>query len=224
MKDRISVAVIAFAIGATLVGGVSVAAGKSPAHARACVTGKGALRLLSSHGKCAKGTKKLTLNVRGPRGVAGARGPAGPGARTTAANGNLTVTGDTGNTIMLKGTDLGVYVDCSDNDHAYVAILGADDYFVRGSAIWSGVGLVTASNVGDTDLMTSPSSPGLISFENHDSDVGSIASVSVQTGQGQASVQLLITDGTVSATVQVMLISDSQDCHAIATVVPATPA
>jgi hypothetical protein len=222
MKDRISVAVIAFAIGATLVGGVSVAAGGSPSHAKACVTGKGALRLLSSHGKCAKGTKKLTINARGPRGITGSRGPAGPGARTTAANGSLTVTGDTGNTIALKGTDLGVYVDCSNNDHAYVAILGADDYFVRGSAIWSGVGLFTDSTVGNSPLVTSPASPGLISFENHDSDSGSVADVSVRTGQGQASVQLLITDGSVTATVQAMLISDSQDCHAIATVTPTT--
>jgi hypothetical protein len=226
MKSRMLVAVIGFAVGATLVGGVSVAASKSAMQAKACVSGKGALTLLTKHGKCAKGSKKLTINARGVPGARGAKGrpgAAGPGARTTAANGNVTVTGDTGNTLNLKGTDLGVYVDCSDNDHAYVAILGADDYFVRGSAIWSGAALVASSNIGDSANSQSPANPGLISYENHDTDVGSVSLVSV-TGQGQAGLQLIITDGPVTATVQAMLIVDSQDCHAIATVTPTTTA
>jgi hypothetical protein len=225
MKGRLLVAVIGFAIGATLVGGVSVAASKSSSQAKACVSGKGALTLLSKHGKCSKGSQKLTINARGVPGARGAKGrpgAAGPGARTTAANGNVTVTADTGNTITIKGTDLGVYVDCSNNDHAYVGILGADDYFVRGSAIWTGVGVVASSDIGDSPNAQSPGSPGLISYENHDSDAGSVSTVSVQTGQGQASVQLIVTDGTVTATVQAMLLVDSQDCHGIATVTPST--
>jgi hypothetical protein len=72
-------ALIAFACGLCLAGGVATAASKAHGSAKACVSKKGALSLLH-HAKCPKGSHHVTLGAKGPRGLPGPRGTAGAAA------------------------------------------------------------------------------------------------------------------------------------------------
>jgi hypothetical protein len=77
MGNKLTTALMASTVAVAVIGG-GVAFGASTHHAVTACSKKSnhALGLLK-HGKCAKGSTKVTLGARGPR---GARGPAGPGA------------------------------------------------------------------------------------------------------------------------------------------------
>jgi hypothetical protein len=76
-------AVLAFACGLSLAGGIATAASRSTGSAKACISKKGVLSLLH-HGKCAKGTHKIKLGAQGPKGAKGGSGPRGlPGVSAT---------------------------------------------------------------------------------------------------------------------------------------------
>jgi hypothetical protein len=78
--SKAAIAALSFALGLTLAGGVAAVAASKPAAVKACVDSHHFLATASKH-KCPRGTRALTLGVKGPRGARGAKGvPGTPGA------------------------------------------------------------------------------------------------------------------------------------------------
>jgi hypothetical protein len=77
LHHRLAV-VVAFAIGATMAGGVAVAVSGSPATLKACANKSGTLALRSTKGafkgKCVHGFSPVTFNAKGRTGAKGATG------------------------------------------------------------------------------------------------------------------------------------------------------
>jgi hypothetical protein len=77
MRSKLTATVLVGAVAVALIGG-GVAVGASTHHAvKACSKESNHALGLLKHGKCPKGSEKVTLGAKGPRGK---RGPAGPGA------------------------------------------------------------------------------------------------------------------------------------------------
>jgi hypothetical protein len=69
---------MAFAVGASLAGGVAVAADRATTgQLRACANHNGVLRLARTNGGCPRGSTKVRFSVKGPQGKTGPRGLTG---------------------------------------------------------------------------------------------------------------------------------------------------
>lgn len=83
MRHHRLAVVAAFAIGATMAGGVAVAVSGSPSTLKACASKSGTLALRAtkgaSKGKCLHGFSPVTFNAKGRTGAKGATGAFKPG-------------------------------------------------------------------------------------------------------------------------------------------------
>ena len=139
-----TIAVIGTFCVAVIASGVTYAATSGSSAVKACANSKGVLRLLDAHGRCPKHYSKISLNQRGPRGRAGARGPAGPGATSLSVGSTVGLV--TKESKPIGGTTLTVEVLCNpanEESQVYVNLDAAGPAFsFEGTASTDGTGSI----------------------------------------------------------------------------------
>jgi hypothetical protein len=228
--------------GSAVVGGIAVASSTTPT-VHACANAKGSLALLSAKGKCAKGFSKVTIaktGPTGPKGAAGPRGnpgspgmpgapgPAGPGALSSVVTSTSTSALATGSSVVAGGTNLQVQSRCQAGTVAEVTFAGLGDYLVHGATEFVANGGVAASYVFNTSSSSTSSlpistGPGVLDFENNSPAASTTADIEADfasSGTGKLSTDVVVSDGTVTFTVDVFLEVDGSSCNATAQVTP----
>jgi hypothetical protein len=231
MKRTAVLVGLSFALGATLVGGVAVATTKSAASVKACATHKGALTLLSPKGKCAKGSRSVTIAKQGPRGPRGTTGSQGPGAKSSVAI--STSSSETANiegaTVHAGGTALAIHTECLVDSHAEIFITGAGDYLVTGPAqLDTSGGTADASFTFNGEHFAQPltdqigAGGSVIGFENDNPTAATTSDIDVvdTNGSQNLATDLLVAEGKLSFTVNVALFVNGTNCAASAQVTP----
>jgi hypothetical protein len=232
MKSRLLVAMMGFALGASLVAGVAVATTKASPRVTACVNSKHVLTLASKQGKCAKKSHRVTLDERGPkgaRGKPGRRGPAVSGAMSSVAvftqsAGQITK----GAVVDVSGTNLKVQTQCIGGGSTRVFITGKGSYLVQGTARLAATGDTsgqtffnpTASTTSTQQITVGTS---LISFQNDTPITSSTSTIGVDFGTiggATLSTALLVTDGTVTFTIDASMQVDEDTCSGSAQIIP----
>jgi hypothetical protein len=222
------VAVLSFALGATLIGGVAVATTKSAASVKACATHKGALTLLSSKGKCAKGSRAVTIAKQGPRGARGKTGSQGPGAESSVAIGVSTTSEIDGAIVVVPGTGLTIHTECQIDGHADIFITGAGNYLVTGVAQFDPTGDADAETFyyptsGSSSTQPIATGGSSIGFQNDHPAAATNAGIVMDyntTGAAFFNSDLLIAEGKLTFTVNVGLFVNQTNCSASAQVTP----
>ncbi len=225
MRSRLFTALLGFALGATLIGGISVAATKSSGTLKACRTSSGVLALASKRGTCAHGQQKVSLDVTGPRGPQGVPGP-GAGSSVAASS---TTTEVTGATISVAGTDLKITSKCAGNGFALVQFAGTGEYFFHGSALVNDAGSnnVDVTSVDGTSVDPTAIGDGdnIVNDGTSSTDASTVASISIENpgataSPTQVSSQLIFAVGSKTFTLSVFEFLTSSACNATAQVVP----
>jgi hypothetical protein len=105
LRIKLSHLVVGLAVGAVLIGAGYALATTRSTIIRACVNSKTRVLTVPARGRCARGTRSLSWNRRGPRGSRGARGATGSagtdatvsiGTVTTESPGSAATVSDTG--------------------------------------------------------------------------------------------------------------------------------
>lgn len=91
LRIKLSHLVVGLALGAVLVGAGYALATTRSTIIRACVNSRTRALIVPARGRCARGTRALSWNQKGPRGLRGARGATGsPGTSATVSIGTVT--------------------------------------------------------------------------------------------------------------------------------------
>jgi hypothetical protein len=226
--------VAAFAIGASLAGGIALAAPSSGRTLHACANPKGVLHVLKPNGQCATHFSPVTLNRRGVRGATGSKGklghvgPRGPNGLSGAGAASSDVADPNGSGVIRKGqlipvagTSLHVQAQClaaRTTAWSRVAILGGDHYAVHGFSHFIIADTVSAVAQHENAAGVSTSDPigtgpRLIGFTNSFAKASAVSDVEVigpndtmsEGGTGRLSANLLAVDGHTTFTVAVYL-------------------
>jgi hypothetical protein len=236
----------AFALGASLTGGIAVAVQSSPRVLHACANAKGVLSLPSPSGHCAAKLRKVTLNRPGPRGIAGTRGARGgvgrPGGKgllgshaksSVAANTTGTNKPAKGVLVSVDGSAIHVQAQCVAGRSATITIRGADRYVVYGYSHFT-VGdqaSATADHETGAGVMNhDPIQVGarVIDYGNNYANAKSSSDINVRLGrigEGTMSANLLAAVGNTTFTIAVYLHASndpSSICRATAQVTAAS--
>jgi hypothetical protein len=218
VSPRLLVALIIGVLVGSLMTGVTFAATSSSSGVKACANSKGVLALLSK-GRCKSGYKATTISKQGPTGKTGKTGPAGPGALSSV----LHVTTDFKDGPDLAVGNIGLHSTCVVSGIQPEADLLMNDRSVGGNLYVSGTAttLDAHSQIGQPGISVVHLATGTNVVTQHGDEIDfTVLPTTASNADGYMTLQLLVWDGTQTATVDASLHSRSNLCDLSLEVVP----